>query len=146
MLKEVTGTAIAAALGAGSWGIALAQTPLPPGASSRIPAVTQAPDGSTRYVFGTNIEPLLTCRPLFVCDVTLQAGERILNIAIGDSVRWIVATAQSGPGGETPHIFLKPTERDLAWFFKLFSLRGMVEESERMCFFAFLQKSDDFDF
>jgi hypothetical protein len=39
-----------------------------------------------------------------------------------------------------------PTERDLAWFFKLFSLRGLVGGSERMCFFAFLQKSDDFDF
>jgi hypothetical protein len=39
-----------------------------------------------------------------------------------------------------------PTERDLAWFFKLFSLRGMVGGSERMCFFAFLQKSDGMDF
>ncbi|HSZ54067.1 MAG TPA: hypothetical protein VK797_00280 [Tepidisphaeraceae bacterium] len=37
----------------------------------------------------------------------------------------------------------EPTERDLAWFFKLFSLRGMVEGTERMCFFAYLQKSDD---
>ena len=36
-----------------------------------------------------------------------------------------------------------PTERDLAWFFKLFSLRGIVGETERMCFFTYLQKSDD---
>ncbi len=36
-----------------------------------------------------------------------------------------------------------PAERDLAWFFKLFSLRGMVDGVERMCFFVFLQKSDD---
>jgi hypothetical protein len=36
-----------------------------------------------------------------------------------------------------------PTERDLAWFFKLFSLRGIVEETEKMCFFIYLQKSDD---
>ena len=35
------------------------------------------------------------------------------------------------------------TERDRAWFFKLFSLRGVVENVERMCFFTFLQKSDD---
>jgi hypothetical protein len=35
------------------------------------------------------------------------------------------------------------TEQELAWFFKLFSLRGMHEGQERMCFFAFLQKSDD---
>ena len=35
------------------------------------------------------------------------------------------------------------TERDRAWFFKLFSLRGVVDGTERMCFFTFLQKSDD---
>jgi hypothetical protein len=33
-----------------------------------------------------------------------------------------------------------------AWFFKLFSLRGIVENDERMLFFTFLQKADDFDF
>ena len=39
------------------------------------------------------------------------------------------------------------TERDRAWFFKLFSLRGVVEGVEKMCFFIFLQKSEDtFDF
>jgi hypothetical protein len=36
-----------------------------------------------------------------------------------------------------------PSEQDLAWFFKLFSLRGMDDEDEAMCFFAFLQKTDD---
>lgn len=36
-----------------------------------------------------------------------------------------------------------PTEQDLAWFFKLFSLRGVNEGVEQMCFFAYLQKSDD---
>lgn len=37
----------------------------------------------------------------------------------------------------------EPAERDLAWFFKLFSLRGTHDGVERMCFFAYLQKSDD---
>jgi hypothetical protein len=37
----------------------------------------------------------------------------------------------------------EPTDQDLAWFFKLFALRGMVEAEERMCFFTYLQKSDD---
>ena len=36
-----------------------------------------------------------------------------------------------------------PTERERAWFFKLFALRGMVEGEERMCFFTYLQKADD---
>jgi hypothetical protein len=36
-----------------------------------------------------------------------------------------------------------PTESERAWFFKLFALRGMQDGEERMCFFTFLQKSDD---
>jgi len=37
----------------------------------------------------------------------------------------------------------QPTEQERAWFFKLFSLRGTVKTREAMCFFAYLQKSDD---
>ena len=37
----------------------------------------------------------------------------------------------------------QPSERDLAWFFKLFSLRGMDGDVERMCFFTFLQKTEE---
>jgi hypothetical protein len=36
-----------------------------------------------------------------------------------------------------------PTEQDRAWFFKLFSLRGIKNEQEQMCFFTYLQKSDE---
>ncbi|MGH7180324.1 MAG: hypothetical protein ACREJC_23295, partial [Tepidisphaeraceae bacterium] len=39
----------------------------------------------------------------------------------------------------------EPTEADRAWFFKLFSLRGILDGAERMCFFAYLQKTDDGD-
>jgi hypothetical protein len=35
------------------------------------------------------------------------------------------------------------TERDRAWFFKLFSLRGIVDGVERMCWFTYLQKAED---
>ena len=35
------------------------------------------------------------------------------------------------------------TEQDRTWFFKLFALRGVIEGIERMCFFAYLQKSDE---
>ena len=37
----------------------------------------------------------------------------------------------------------EPTEQDLTWFFKLFSLRGSIDGVERMCFFTYLQKTDD---
>lgn len=39
-----------------------------------------------------------------------------------------------------------PTEQDRAWFFKLFSLRGVVEVEEKMCFFTYLQKADADEF
>jgi hypothetical protein len=35
------------------------------------------------------------------------------------------------------------TETQRAWFFKLFALRGMTNNLERMCFFVYLQKSSD---
>jgi hypothetical protein len=60
-------------------------------------------------------------------------SDHIMNVSPAE----IVGTASTPPEA--------PTERDLAWFFKLFSLRGLVEGSERMCLFAFLQKSDDMD-
>jgi type IV secretion system protein TrbG len=71
-----------------------------------------APDGSLRYPYG-RMQPTLTCRPLYICDIGLQAGETLLDLAIGDSVRWIIASAQSGPNGNTPHVFVKPTQLDL---------------------------------
>ena len=84
------------------------------GGTASVSAAVEAPDGSIRYPFGGKTEPLLTCRPLYVCDIALQAGETVLNLAIGDSLRWVIAAAQSGPGGSTPHVLVKPTELNLA--------------------------------
>jgi hypothetical protein len=42
----------------------------------------------------------------------------------------------SAPGDE-------PSEKDLTWFYKLFLLRGMAGGEEGMCFFMFLQKTDE---
>ena len=75
---------------------------------------------------------------LFVLS-TQSADE--MNIAyLADYVMSVPAAEIVGPASAPPD---QPTERDLAWFFKLFSLRGMVEGTERMCFFAFLQKSEE---
>ena len=111
--------AVAAALLAGA----------PPARAQNAPAVAQstpAPAGDTavaapRYVGTDGVlrypfpgrEPTLTCRPLFVCDIALQPGESLLNIGTGDTVRWVIAAAQSGPSGNTPHVFVKPTETNL---------------------------------
>lgn len=70
------------------------------------------PNGTVKFPYGYS-NAHLTCRPLLVCDITLGDQEAILNVAVGDSVRWIVASANSGPGGTTPHVFVKPTELNL---------------------------------
>jgi len=75
---------------------------------------------------------------LFVLS-TQSADE--MNIAyLCDYVMGVPAAEIVGAASAPPD---EPAERDLAWFFKLFSLRGMQDGTERMCFFAFLQKSDD---
>jgi hypothetical protein len=64
-----------------------------------------------------------------------------MNIAyLCDYIMGVPASELVGAASAPPD---EPTERDLAWFFKLFSLRGIGEgDEERMCFFAFLQKTD----
>ena len=115
---------------------------LPAGAEQYHAALGQ--DGRVAFPFGHS-EPIVVCRPLHVCDIKLAERESVLNVAVGDSVRWIVASAQSGPGGTTPHIFVKPTQYDLQtnlvitttrhdYYIDLSSARGLVGPS-RISFF-----------
>lgn len=70
---------------------------------------------------------------------TLTADEMdILHLC--DYVMGVPAAEVVGSASAPPE---EPTERDRAWFFKLFSLRGMDDGVERMHFFAFLQKTED---
>jgi type IV secretion system protein VirB9 len=71
-------------------------------------------DGVLRFPFGVKEAPAVFCAPLYVCDITLQPGETVLNVALGDSVRWILSPAASGSGGNTPHILVKPTDANLS--------------------------------
>jgi conjugative transfer protein CagX len=66
-----------------------------------------------QYPYGLT-EAIVTCEPLRVCDVELDAGEEIQNVSIGDTSRWLVHPAFSG-GRETltPHVMVKPTEYDI---------------------------------
>lgn len=70
---------------------------------------------------------------------TLAADEMdILHLC--DYVMGVPAGEVVGAASAPPD---EPTERDRAWFFKLFSLRGRTEGVERMHFFTFLQKTED---
>jgi hypothetical protein len=75
---------------------------------------------------------------LFV--LSTQAADE-LNIAyLADPIMGVTPADIVGSASAPPD---DPTEQDLAWFFKLFSLRGMKDGTEQMCFFAYLQKSDE---
>lgn len=70
-------------------------------------------NGVVMYAYGESY-PTVTCAPLRVCVIRLIAGEHISNLAIGDSVRWLIASAQAGAGADaTPVVITKPTAADL---------------------------------
>jgi type IV secretion system protein TrbG len=57
-------------------------------------------------------QPTVTCAPLRACVIELEAGERVLATALGDTERWLVDQAVTG--GHTPLIIVKPTACDIA--------------------------------
>jgi hypothetical protein len=78
---------------------------------------------------------------LFV--LSTQTADEI-NIAYLSDYIMGVSAAQIVGSASAPRD--EPTERDLSWFYKLFSLRGLDPQGqERMCFFAFMQKSDEME-
>jgi hypothetical protein len=75
---------------------------------------------------------------LFV--LSTQSADELDILHLTDYVMGIAPEDLVGPASAPPP---GPSDQDRAWFFKLFSLRGMDEGIERMCFFAFLQKTDE---
>lgn len=79
------------------------------GAAGIAPALLEG-DGEVLYAYGEN-RPTVTCAPLRLCVINLIPGDRIVNIAIGDSVRWL---AQAIHAGGQDSVVLKPVESGLA--------------------------------
>ena len=75
--------------------------------------VTQGGDGRIMFLFG-EIQPTIVCSPLQVCDIELEAGEIVRDVLIGDTVRWKVQPATSGPAeNQAVHLIVKPAETGL---------------------------------
>jgi hypothetical protein len=70
---------------------------------------------------------------------TLTADQMDI-LHISETVMGLDAKTLAGATSAPPD---DPTESDRAWFFKLFSLRGMIEGKERMCFFTYMQKAEE---
>lgn len=73
--------------------------------------------------------------------LSTQTADEMDILHLCDHVMGVPATEVVGAVSAPPDD--APTETDRAWFFKLFSLRGMNKGFEHMCFFTYLQKTDD---
>ena len=82
------------------------------------PSPVLSKDGLVLFPYG-QYEPKITCQPLQLCDIQLEAGETIKGLVIGDSVRWnegdgAVPVVYSGSDSKpAPHVVLKPTDPGL---------------------------------
>jgi hypothetical protein len=84
-------------------------------------------------------EPMKTHK-VFI--LSTQTADEIDILHLCDYVMGAPAAEVVGPQSAPPDD--GATEKDRAWFFKLFSLRGIDDAGvERMCFFTFMQKTDD---
>jgi P-type conjugative transfer protein TrbG len=67
-------------------------------------------NGAINFLFGAQ-QPSIVCAVLQVCDVSLQAGEQVNSINLGDTARWTVEPAITGSGPtETQHLIIKPMD------------------------------------
>lgn len=78
------------------------------------PAQPMAGDsGRVVFAYGESL-PTVVCAPLRVCDMALEAGEKVKSVKLGDTIRWKVSPAKSGPeDNETTHVIIKPTQAGL---------------------------------
>ncbi|MCP3963590.1 MAG: P-type conjugative transfer protein TrbG [bacterium] len=59
-------------------------------------------------------QPVVTCSPLRACDIELEPGEVIRDVALGDTERWVARPLMSGDVARTvPHVLVKPTAHGL---------------------------------
>jgi P-type conjugative transfer protein TrbG len=76
--------------------------------TGRPPVIRHKDRRYVRYPYGHS-DPLLYCKPLRVCDLELQPGEQVLDVALGDTELWHADRMESGPAGlRTPHVIFKP--------------------------------------
>ena len=69
--------------------------------------------GVVQFTYGTSI-PTIVCAVLEITDISLEKGERILSVQIGDGARWSIESAISGSyENSVEHIIVKPLDAAL---------------------------------
>lgn len=86
--------------------------------SGETPSPVLSKYGLVLFPYG-QYEPKITCQPLQLCDIQLEASEVIKSAVIGDSVQWnqgdgAIPIVYSGSDATpTPHVVLKPVRGGL---------------------------------
>jgi type IV secretion system protein TrbG len=71
------------------------------------------PRGEVRFIYGAT-QDTVVCAPLRVCDITLQPGEIVQNVNLGDSTMWDCPPGISGSGAaQVTHLLCKPADAGL---------------------------------
>lgn len=66
--------------------------------------------GFVQYPFGLS-QPTVYCQPLQLCDIELEPGEEVIDLAAGDQERWVLQPLRSGPPSRrTVHVMVKPVD------------------------------------
>lgn len=71
----------------------------------------QYPDGSWRWAAISRWTPEIIIQVGTLCDIQLEAGEKIRAALLSDPTRWKVNEGKSG--NATPHLFVKPTQENI---------------------------------
>lgn len=70
-------------------------------------------NGSVVFMYGLTMPTIVTA-PLRLTDIRLEPGEKIKEIQLGDTVRWIVSPSISGEGqSRVSHVIIKPADAGL---------------------------------
>jgi hypothetical protein len=87
----------------------------------------------------TYLRQIIRAHKVFV--LSTHAADELNIRYLTEHVMGVTAADLVGSASAPP---ADPTEQDLAWFYKLFALRGINEQNvEQMCFFTYLQKTDE---
>lgn len=71
--------------------------------------------GWLTYPYTADSKPIVSCQPLRLCVIQLEAGEKLNSVNLGDSVNWKVGEFLTGRGNDaTISITLKPVYYDIA--------------------------------
>ncbi len=80
-------------------------------------------DGKVTFLYGATM-PRIVAAPLRITDIELQPGEKIREVQIGDTVRWMISPSISGEApNEVSHVIVKPTDVGLRTTLAIFTNR-----------------------